>query len=459
MKKILFIIASVSGLMVSAQKSAVESAAIYLRNGEMEDAQKSIDAAAENDDTKNDPKMWFYRVAIYDTLTRNPDYDNLSGNDGVEKLAIACKKCVETDTKKRYSYYCDAAIVNSAFATYNKAIEFAQAKDAKNAAKYFQYTLDVVPFDKNNDLKKNNINEKNILLTMADLGLKTQDNVMAKANLQKLIDMDYQDPIVYLLMGNIYITEGDTTKGLGYIEQGRSKFQTDKDLINMELNIYMSQGRQDILLKKLDDALNLDPENVTLLFVRGNVFDSYAANAVKQGRSARDTSAVLSKKAKAQTNAATKTKLETASKNYLKTSDSLTRMNKEYVAKAEADYKKVIELKEDHIDAYYNLGALTNNKATEIVERMNAINAPTQAEYDKKWNVLKKDQDVILNQALVYFSKALEYAEGLPETNEQDKEYKNGTMRSILLSMQQVYANLGDEKNTVEMKRKRMELE
>jgi uncharacterized protein YpiB (UPF0302 family) len=459
MKKILFILASFTGLVVSAQKSAVESAAIYLRNGEMEDAQKSIDAAAENDETKNDPKMWFYRSAVYDTLTRNPDYAKFVGNDGVEKLAIACRKCVDTDTKKRYSYYCDLAVVNSAFLTYNKAIEFVQAKDAKNAVKYFQYTLDVIPYDKGNDLKKNNINEKNILLSLADLGLKTQDYPLAKTNLQKLIDMDYQDPVVYLLMGNIYFVEGDTTKGMGYVDQGRSKFQTDKDLINMELNVYMAQGRQDILLKKLDDALNLDNENITLLFVRGNVYDSYAANAVKQGRSARDTSAILSKKAKAQTNPASKTKLETASKNYAKLSDSLIRSSKDYVAKAEADYKRVVELKDDYIDAYYNLGALTNNKTTEVVERMNAVSAPTQAEYDKKWGALKKEQDAILTTALGYFSKALELAEGLPENDEQAKSYKNGTLRSILLSMQQVYANLGDEKKTIEMKRRRQELE
>ena len=146
-------------------------------------------------------------------------------------------------------------------------------------------------------------------------------------------------------------------------------------------------------------------------------------------------------------------------KYYSKLSDSLYRMNKEYVAKAEADYKKVIELKDDYIDAYFNMGALTNNKTTEIVEKMNAISAPSQAEYDKKWALMKKDQDAILTVALGYFTKALEYAEALPTTTEADKTYKNGTMVSILISMQQVYANLGDEKKTMETKRRRMEIE
>jgi Tfp pilus assembly protein PilF len=459
MKKLLLMLAAFSGLAVYAQKSAVESAAIYLRNGEMEDAKKSIDAASQDDETKNDPKMWFYRAAVYDTLYRNPTaYAAIADPETVEKFAISCKKCLETDTKKRYEYYCGIAIINSAFASYNKAIEYMQAKDPKNAAKYFQYVLDVVPFDKDKNLQKNNINEKTILLSMADLGLKTQDYVAAKANLQKLINMDYQDPIVYLLMGNIWFTEKDTVKGMSYIDQGRSKFPTDKDLINTELNVYLAQGKQDVLLKKLNDALDLDGENVTLLFVRANVFDNYAAAAIKGGKNAKDTATTLGNKAKNAT-PANKPKLDAAAKTYTKLADSLFKMNKEYVTKAESDYKKVIEVKEDYVDAYFNLGALTNNKTTEIVDRMNALKAPTQAEYDKKWGVMKKEQDAILTVALGYFSKALEYAESLPDNEPAKKEYKNETLKSILLSMQQVYANLGDEKKTMETKKRRMELE
>jgi hypothetical protein len=457
MKKLLLMIVAFSGITVFAQKNNVESAAIYLRNVEIEDAKKVIDMAAEHEETKNDPKMWYYRAAIYDTIYRNPQYAKLDNNT-VEKFYVACKKCLETDTKKRYEDYCGVAIVNASFAAYNKAIEYMQAKDAANAQKYFQYVLDAVPYDKGGDLKKNNINEKNILLSLADLGLKTNNYPAAKSNLQKLIDMDYQDPIVYILMGNIHFTEQDTVKGMSYIEMGRSKFPTDKDLINTELNIYLAQGRQDVLLKKLNDALELDNENVTLLFVRGNVYDNFASKAVKGSKAARDTAAIINKKAKTAAPAA-KGKLDAAVKSYNKLSDSLYADSKIYVTKGEADYKKVIELKEDYIDAYYNLGALTNNKTTEIVEKMNNIVSANQADYDKKWAALKKEQDAILTVALGYFSKALEYTEGLPEGEPAQKENKVATMKSILLSMQQVYANLGDEKKTMEMKKRRTELE
>jgi hypothetical protein len=56
MKKLLLMIVAFSGITVLfAQRNNVESAAIYLRNLEMEDAKKAIDAAAEHDETKNDP--------------------------------------------------------------------------------------------------------------------------------------------------------------------------------------------------------------------------------------------------------------------------------------------------------------------------------------------------------------------------------------------------------------------
>lgn len=460
MKKLLLLLATFSGLAVSAQKSAVESAAIYLRNGEMEDAKKSIDAAAQDDETKNDPKMWFYRAAIYDTIYRNPTaYAAITEPETVEKFAIACKKCMDTDVKKRYEYYCSIAIINSAFASYNKAIDYMSQKepDPKNAAKYFQYVVDVFPYDTDKNLQKNNINEKAILLNMADLGLKIKDYTAAKMNLQKLIDMNYQGPVVYTLMGNIHFIQGDTVKGLSYVEQGRSKFPSDKDLTNLELYIYQQQGKQDILLSKINTALETDVENVMLLETRGNIFMNIANSADKESKRLKDTAITLSNKAKTAT-PANKPKLDAAAKNANKVGDSLNVLSKEYVAKAEIDYKKIIEVKDDYIDAYYNLGALTNNRATEVVARMNAIKEPNQAAYDKKWAIMKKEQEAILNVALGYFLKALEFAELLPENEPDKKKAKDETIRSILYSMQMVYANLGDEKKAMEMKKRRTEL-
>jgi len=457
MKKLLLMIVAFSGITVFAQRNNVESAAIYLRNSEMEDAKKAIDAASEHDETKNDPKMWYYRAAIYDTIYRNPEYAKLD-NNAVEKFVVACKKCVETDTKDRYADYCDLAIINSAFAAYTKAFESVEKKQSAEAYKYFQYVLDIMPYDKEGYLKKSNITEKTILLTLIRLAFDTENNEAAKTNLQKLMDMNYDDPNIYAWMADIYFKEGNDAKGLEYIEKGREKFNSNMGLINMELNYYIKQGKQDLLMKKLNDAVAIDDQNYILFFVRGNVYDNYANNAIKRSNHLRDTVETLTKKAKTAT-PANKPKLDAAIKNFKKEADSLTAASKVYMDNAEADYKKVVELKDDYGDAYYNLGALTNNRTTEIVDKMNNVPTTSQAEYDKKWGALKKERDAMLNKALGYFTKALEIAETLPESEAPQKEYKRQTMYSILLNMQQLYAQLGDEKKSNEMRERKLEFE
>ncbi len=458
MKKLLVLLLVFGILDSFAQKSNIESAVIYLRNSEIEDAKKAIDEAAVNADTKDDPKMWSVRAAVYDSIYRNPELKGLDNNTE-EKFVTACIKCMETDVKKRYEDYCGFAVINGAFAAYNKAIEYYQNDDAANALKYFQYVIDVFPYDKNGDLKKNNINEKTITLNMASLALKTKNNTDAKKHLQKLIDLDYNDPIIYLLMANVYYTEGDTTNGLSYTEKGRLRFPSDKDLINQELNIYLAQGKQNILMDKLNEALAQDEENATLLFVRGNVYDNYSVTAQKEYKHARDTVAKLNSKMKVEKVAVNKIKLDASIKKYNKNADSLSKVQKQFSALAEKDYLKVVEINPEYLDGYYNLGALNNNKTTEIVEKMNAVTSTNQAEYDKKWGALKKVQDSILNVSVGYFMKALELAENLPSDDAEKKKYKNATLISLYYSLQQVYANLGNEKKTVEMMKKRKELE
>jgi Tfp pilus assembly protein PilF len=458
MKKSLLLIAMSVSLFVQAQKQKVESAAIYLRNSEIEEAVKAIDEAAIDETTMNDPKMWFYRAAIYDTIYRNPEYKPFAKNIE-ENLVVACLKCISTDEKKKYDYYCGYAVINGAFAAYNKAIEFYQKEDAVNATKFFQYVIDVMPYDKNKDLIKNNINEKSITLTMADLAMRTKQFSEAKKQFQKLIDMDYNDPIIYLLMANIFYTEGDTIGGLKITELGRKRFTTDKELINQELNIYLAQGKQQILLDKLNEALDIDSENPTLLFVRGNIYDSYSKTAAADIKKMTELASATSKKAKKEQNPSNKAKLNGELSKLNKQSDSTKSVMNTYITNAEKDYTKAAEINQDYLDAWYNLGALTNNKTTEWADKMNALSAPNQADYDKKWKAMKKIQDSILNVALGHFDKALQIAENLPEDTKENKKAKMQTLISLYYTKQQVYANLNDEKMTLEMMNKRRAIE
>jgi hypothetical protein len=287
----------------------------------------------------------------------------------------------------------------------------------------------------------------------------SKNSKKAKVQFQKLIDMDYNDPIVYLLMANIFYTEGDTIGGLKITELGRKRFTTDKELINQELNIYLAQGKQQILLDKLNEALDIDSENPTLLFVRGNIYDSYSKTADADIKKMAELASATSKKAKKEQNPSNKAKLNGELSKLNKQSDSTKSVMNTYITNAEKDYTKAAEINQDYLDAWYNLGALTNNKTTEWAVKMNALSAPTQAEYDIKWKAMKKIQDSILNVALGHFDKALQIAENLPEDTKENKKAKMQTLISLYYTKQQVYANLNDEKMTLEMMNKRRAIE
>lgn len=445
------------GLGVMAQKSNVESAAIYLRNGEIEDAKKTIDLAIVHPETKADPKAWFYYVSILDTIYRNPAYENLMDANLADNFYTGCIKCIETDVKKRYEYYCkDQAILNSAFMCFNKGISAYEQKDFKSAIKFYEIVLSIIPYDKNEDLKKNKLSEKNLYLYMALSAMQASDNVKSKIYLKKLMDLNYDDPVIYMQMANIYLEEKDTTSAIQFIEQGRTKYPNQKDLINQELNIYMSLGKQDVLVEKLNAAIEINADDATLLFVRGSVYDNYANDINKKRKVLKEQINNAKKKAQTEKVPAKKITFLKNAADLQKEYDGLGLRANEYATKAEEDYKKVVELNPEYIDAFYNLGALTNNKTTIIVEKMNAIPSSLQgAAYDKLYNPLKKQKDEILTVALNYFNQALALAEQKGEDSPEKKKEKYGYMRDILYSIQQVYANLGDEKKTMDTKKRR----
>ena len=124
----------------------------------------------------------------------------------------------------------------------------------------------------------------------------------------------------------------------------------------MELDIYLKQGKTDILIKKLDDAVAADDQNKIYYFARASTYE---------------------------------------------------KLNKPEMA--EADYMKAVEIDPEYYDANFNLGVLYVNKARPLIEKM-------QKTYTKpEQNALEIEIKSMYGIALVYFEKCL--AIGVPENN------------------------------------------
>ena len=218
--------------------------------------------------------MWVYRAAVYFEISRKIDDLNKETFDAVKTAAESLFKCAETDTKKQWTEQFDFYLLNVSNVLFNAAVNEYQNKNYEKALDYYQITLKLIPFDKKGDLKTININEDLIYqysyyAAMAGDALEMSKGEteaakvykkQTKEYINKLIDHKFNDPKIYSALAKVYLEEMDTTNALKTLATGRERFSSDQDLMNMELDIYLNQGKTDLAELDYLKSAELDPE-------------------------------------------------------------------------------------------------------------------------------------------------------------------------------------------------------
>ncbi|MFB0973027.1 MAG: hypothetical protein QMB59_00465 [Bacteroidales bacterium] len=99
------------------------------------------------------------------------------------------------------------------------------------------------------------------------------NNEKAKGYYQKAIDLGYySEGNAFSGLSNIYLSEGDTTKGTEILEQGFMKFPQSQSILVGLINLYLnSKQSPDKLFNLLHSAEANEPNNPSLYYVEGNV--------------------------------------------------------------------------------------------------------------------------------------------------------------------------------------------
>lgn len=358
MRKVVAVLLVLFPLLSIAQSNNVQSASNALghyekgttddpKDFELENAKKWIDLAAEHESTSNNSKMWFYRAKIYLAIHKSRKMKGLD-ELAVEKSAVSFINCLKTDTKKLYSDECEKLVWLTGIGLYDDAILFTQKNDYSTAMRFYNLIFDIIPLDKDNNLKRNNITSEIVDKNMAYTALKANDPTTAKLHFQKLIDGNFNDPKIYLNMARVFLSEKDTVNALSYISKGKAIFDDNLSLITEEMNIYLAQGKTDILIAKLSESIEVNPDNELLYLNRGMMYES-----------------------------------------------------KKSLDSAVIDYKKTIELNPDQLDANYNLGVLYFNDAAALANAANSIKnndefSKAKVQFEQKF----KESEPYLEEAL-----------------------------------------------------------
>ncbi len=354
MKSIItFTLAAVTTITM-AQSNQVLNSYNYLKNKEYDKAKVATDAAANHESTKGSAKMWMYRGEVYRNIYEHKDeaIRNLD-MEAEEKALEAYINCLKLDAKENiYKDQVKGPVVLAASATNRKAGWYAGNKDFEKALKCYDMVEAALPYDFDQGMKRNNITKEKLLYNRYEMYARANDIPKMQEFADKLIAINYKEPKIYIYMSQIMLGAKDTTKALTYIEKGKAVFDDNMDLTNLEINIYLAQGKSTQLKDKLIAAIQAN-ENEVLHAILANI--------------------------------------------YTKTGE---------LDKAEQSYLKSLEIKPDYEVSNYNLGVVYFNKGNDWNKKAGDL-PPKEAAKAKEYDAKATEE---WKKAVVYLEKSYEVA-------------------------------------------------
>ncbi len=290
MKKIVIALFVAAPLMVFAQvKPSLTKADKVYREGKIDEAKTIIDVTTSSQeymvDKKGQPskdaaKAWYLKGMIYMAMdtTKQEKYKHLDPNP-FQVAKESFEKCKAIDGGKSASFVKDATgfplltdQINGVYANnyFNKAINFYNEKtddkekklaNVKLAFEMSERTLYFIP------------NDTSVLLYAGGVfAPMIQEYDRGLEMLRAYIKAGGTLPEAYTMMSNIYSqNKKDNASALKVLQEGHAKFPNYKDMVLMELNIYLADKKYDLARTMVEEELKADPNNKDNYFLYGQL--------------------------------------------------------------------------------------------------------------------------------------------------------------------------------------------
>ncbi|WP_367389974.1 hypothetical protein [Lewinella sp. LCG006] len=148
------------------------------------------------------------------------------------------------------------------------------------------------------------------------------------------------------------------------LQEGRAQFPDDVSILFAEINHFLRINKLDVLITKLESALEKEPDNISLYTTMGNVYDNLYQREAKAGND------------------------EAAAAHF----DSSLKY-----------YKQALEKDPAYTDATYSIGALYFNKAANMTQELSTLADDFSKEGQRKYDALQAEVAEVFETALPYF--------------------------------------------------------
>ncbi|WP_298735370.1 hypothetical protein [uncultured Chitinophaga sp.] len=412
MKKLLvsFLFCS-AGFAAVAQRGKVNSAEDALKNQDLAKAKADIDEALQHEKTKDDAKTWFVKGKVLEAMATK-DKSAALAQEAFQAYKTALDKNAKmpeallTMNQSMYNLY--ATIGNAGYANLN---------DQKWDSAYtnFKSAFEVADYYNSKDLGGKLPTDTSMTFYLGYAAQQAGQKEAALQYLQKAADLQFKgEPALYVILAQAYEEKGDNAGWLKTIEEGKKVFPKDKRFNDMEMIYYSKTGKTAELLTMLEKKVEENPNDFQTQLDYAIRVDNMANPRDEQG-------------------------------NDLPKPDNY----EELMNKAEAAYKKSVELNATDPTANFQLGALYFNRAVGFNKQLNEL--PSKEQSSPKAKELQTKVEGLMNTALPYFEKAdasfTAKGAGLEAGDKQ-------TFESCLYALQKIYAIKNQNDKVEEVKKK-----
>ena len=418
MKKVILIIATVGITLPGvtfAQDKYVVSANVALNGKNYDEAKSEIDKAMASPETKEKPKALFAKAQIYAALQNVEKYKPTSPYRETAKTLfklVEVKPDYEKGTVDQLLLFC-------AFLSYNDGVKAYNDKRYAESAELMRNVTKIYELGGGKRFEKMQPNMLRQFDTVAaDANVTLANSAYYGGNMDEAIPLLIKvknnpirkQPAVYMSLIDAYNRQKNTAQALATIEEGRKAFPDDMTIRNNEINYYISNGKLDDLIKKLEEASQKEPNNPELVF---DLATNYLLMASpKDGKKAPNSA--------------------------------------ELMAKSEAAFTSLMKLAPNEPNYNTNFGVLYFNQATDYNDQINAITGSSAAD-QKKYEDLKGKRDALFAKAAPYFEKAYDALNPKASTLKGDEL---STYKADLQALNKIYAIQNKLDKSTEMKQK-----
>ena len=390
-----------NGSWVSIPDSTLRSIQLSKNKSILLKAKKAIDESYLKQTTtpftksKDETKMYYYRGAIYLDYWMLSNYDTeilknviaVGESEMNEATFGSFSKCLELDIKNQWKSDINNKINIYRNLSINNGVDCFQKKNYSGAFNSFKMGLEMY-----------NVLSLTDTLAMINAALsaeKMKNTNEAYKYYKMCADVNYGNGAeMYQSMIRVLNAEEvkNEEKILNVIDEGKQRFPKDYILNIEEFNYWYSKGDNEKAQQALENAIESDSTNKVLHFNVGVTYDNISNKYHKEN----------------------------------KHDVAFTYMNK-----AINGYKKAIELDDNYVDAYYNLGALYYNQS---ITAKSVAGDYSGEKYDKEM----KSANEMLKKAIPLLEKVL-------SLSPSDK--------STLTVLKSLYFNLDDMDNYSRIKK------